>query len=1698
MMRKLLIPVLMLMAVSVHGQLNNSWINYSKTYYKFRIGKDTLTRIPQAVLASAGLGSTPADQFQLWRNGEQVRIYTSVASGTLGASDYIEFWGQMNDGKPDKQLYKDPAFQLADKYSLETDTVAYFLTVNSTGGNFRFTNAPNNPPGSMIPDQYFMRSVDKFYRDRINRGLANVVGEYVYSSSYDEGEGWSSGDIYPCCVLSQSFFNMNVYTAGPANSLSVRVNASGNANNPRDLVVTVYGSEVYKQGMPFFNSKKANITGLPISLLQSPNQNFITAATNSSTSTDRIAVASIGITYPATFNFNNEKSFAFDLAAAPSGNYLIIDNFNYGSVAPVLYDITTGARYTGDISTPGKVKFVLPSSAQVRKFQLVSQESSNINNVNSLVTRNFINYGNTSAQGDYLIISNPMLYNDGNGNNYVDQYRLYRNSVAGGSFNTKIYNIDELNDQFAFGVKKHPGAIRDFIRYANQGFAVKPKFVFLIGRGINYIDHRSFEGNVLTDKMDLVPTFGWPASDVLLAAIPGTVTPLIPMGRLSAINGTEIFNYLEKIKQYDQAQQTPGSTIASKAWMKNMINVAGGKDSAENDIFKQYMNGYKKIAEDTLFGGYVETFTKTATGAVQQANSQRIQDLFQEGLGFIGYFGHSSANTFEFNLSNPELYNNAGKYPFFNVSGCSAGNFFIFDPLRLNGNLTLSEKYVLAPQRGSIGFLADTHFGIPPFLNFYNDSLYTKFAKTMYGDRVGNQIKEVVKGLGGNNPNLDFFTRIHLEEIALHGDPAVKINSFPKPDYVIEEQLIRISPNIITVADNNFNVTVRMQNIGKATGDSIWVSVKRKLPNDSIRVLYNRLIPGIKYADSINLSVAINPVTDKGLNQLIVTLDHTNKVNEIFETNNTITKDFYVFEDELRPSYPYNFSIVNQQNITYVANTANPLSGMRQYTMEVDTTELFNSAFKKIYNTGGVGGIVEFKPTNINFTDSTVYYWRVSMVPLGGQQIIWNAFSFTYLNNSSPGFSQSHYYQFKKSSFDKINLQQNRTFSFEKVPRSLTIRTGLYPFYDYDRINVNLDFDPVEIYGCNYNSIQVYVFDSTTLQEWRNRKVTNSNGLYGSNAVCINGAILPDTTRAFFEFNYTNFTTRQAAMNFIENVIPTGKYVAITNLGRADNNTSFINQWQADQAILGAGKSLYHTLKNIGFTKIDSFTKNLPFLYFYQKGISGYSSTQTIGPADSSFIEQSFALNSTFTNGTVESPVYGPVKAWQSLHMRGFTNDPAPSTDTTKIQVYGIKYDGSTNLITTVSSSVDTTLGFINAQVYPYLKLKMTSKDVVNATPYQLRHLLINASLAPEGAVAPNILFKMKDSVDQGEMIDFALAFKNISQTKFDSLLKIKFIITDKDNVPHVLNVPKGKALIAGDTLTVQYSIDTRNYPGTNTLFIDFNPDNDQPEQYHFNNILYKNFFVRTDKFNPLLDITFDGVRILNKDIVSSKPGILIKLKDESRFLALKDTSLINVMVRYPDQTLHNYYFGDTMRFNPADLSTGENTASIDFKPYFPEDGEYELIISGKDAAGNKAGELEFRVVFNVINKPMISNLLNYPNPFTTSTAFVFTITGSEVPQNMRIQVLTITGKIVREITKDELGPIQIGRNITEFKWDGTDMYGQKLANGVYIYRVLTNLNGKKLDRFDGRNSNGTIITEGINGTDKYFNKGYGKMYLMR
>ena len=137
------------------------------------------------------------------------------------------------------------------------------------------------------------------------------------------------------------------------------------------------------------------------------------------------------------------------------------------------------------------------------------------------------------------------------------------------------------------------------------------------------------------------------------------------------------------------------------------------------------------------------------------------------------------------------------------------------------------------------------------------------------------------------------------------------------------------------------------------------------------------------------------------------------------------------------------------------------------------------------------------------------------------------------------------------------------------------------------------------------------------------------------------------------------------------------------------------------------------------------------------------------------------------------------------------------------------------------------------------------------------------------------------------------------------------------------------------------------------------------------------------------------------------------------------------------------------------------------------------------DASGNRSGNKDFEITFEIINRSTITHVMNYPNPFTTRTQFVFTLTGYKIPDLFRVQILTISGRVIREIDKHELGHLHIGRNITEYAWDGTDEFGDRLANRVYFYRVLTKIEGETVEHRDS-------------GADGYFKKEFGKMYLMR
>lgn len=1419
---------------------NNEWVDFSKTYFKFPVGANGLYRISQPSLAAIGLTSTPVQYFQLWRNGKEVPLFTSVASGTLGTSGYIEFYGEMNDGKTDKVLYKYDSLQISDKWSLYTDTAMYFLTVNPTGTNKRYTTLANNVLANVLPPQTgFTYTLSKYFRDLMNNGFGVDYGEVLYSSSYETGEGWTSQNIAAGTSLQE--LNSNLFADNSSlQAVTLDVQVAGNKGYLRHINVKLNGTQLADTLVNSYNIKRFHITGLPLSLLAT--NNALIEVANGGTGADKIVIGGYQLTYPRQFNFGGQSMFQFHIPAGPS-IYIEITNFNFGTSAPVLLDPVNQNRILGNVSGQ-VVRFVLPATSSASDYVLLNSEAPNIKNVSAFTQRNFINHLLPGLQGNYIIISNPLLFNDGTGQNQVELYRQYRSSPAGGSFNAVVNDINELTDQFAFGIKHHPLAVRNFGYYCRVNFGTAPEYFLLIGKGLNYQEFRKHENDPNISQWALVPTFGYPPSDNLLFAQRTQSYQQVNVGRLSAVTGKEVGNYLKKVKEFELNQVTGPQTIQNKGWMKNVAQVTGAiSDPSLASSINFFMAGYANTLADTSYGAKVFSFNRNSGSYTAQGSNKTIDELFNEGMSYLTYFGHSSPNTLEFNLDNPQNYSNTGKYPLILVNGCNTGNLFLFDTLRAFNNGTLSEKYVFAEEKGSIAFISDTHFGLPQQLDLFTSGFNKSLANYMYDSTLGEIMHNTAQYLVVNNPN-DYATRIHAEEITFHGDPAIRLNPFTKPDYVINDSLITLSPAPVTVADTAVTISVNLLNIGKATSDSINVMVRHQLPDLSVRVLEIRRIPSAKNEEEILFNLPIDPVNMGGENKILVSVDPDNEISELSESNNTAEKSVEIIKDAIRPVYPYHYSIVaNDAGLTLYGSSANPLKEAEEYIMEMDTTRLFNSGIKIRKTVISKGGVVAFTP-GVALTDSTVYYWRLTATPQTGTSL-WQNSSFTFIRNAgTDGYAQSQFYQHTDNRYDAMRLDSvSRQFQFENKTRKLLIRTGLYPYYLYDQIDVNIDNDKVELYGCLYNSLQFVVYNPLTLTPWKNWNVNANNGRFGSAKICLTSSSV-DNTRNFFEFNYPVASARQAAMNFFDS-IPNGYFVSITNLGKNSNN-SFIDSWKADTATLGSGKSLWHKFHQMGLHQIDSFTSNKPFLFLFKKGDTlNFPVRQDVGSAENIHISDTFQFPGKNVRGSITSPALGPAKQWKRFKWKA---DPLNNSATAYFDLYGLDNNQNHTFLRSVKASRDTTIAFVGAAVFPNIQIVMNTADTENAVPVQLKYWMLTTDNYPEGALAPNLFYNCRDTLYSADSLNFKVAFKNISNVNFDSI-KIRFTIKSLSGWGNLVfeNLQSGarlKPLIAGDTVIISYAIPMAGYQGMNQIILEVNPDSDQPEQFHFNNVLQVPVYV--------------------------------------------------------------------------------------------------------------------------------------------------------------------------------------------------------------------------------------------------------------
>lgn len=1643
----------------------NEWIDYSKIYLQIKVAEDGIYKLDYQMLVNSNfpISAVPANQFRLMRYGQEEAIITST-SGTFGTQDYLLFYGEKNSGQVDYFLFEDAdKEQINPRYSIFNDTTVYYLSWESAGQGLRYETLQNDLSNLPTKEAYCWASALQM---PIAGAFKKKVDDEITYSWFD-GVGYTSAAAASETTLSLSL--PGIFAAGPDAQANVRYAANLGQHHKRILVNDSLYAEDQFQDFRIIDRSFP----IPASRLTTNSNLKITSPIG-----DRHGLAYAEIRYARDFKFAGSSATLFSLNPGTTEQYLEIQGFNISAGVPSLFDLSNKKMLLTTVEG-NLVKIKLAPGAVARNLLLLSPAA--LKTPADLQPIQFQDLKGNPA--DYIILSNAALFTDpgAGGANRVAEYAAYRESVAGGSHAVKIVDVEDLYAQFAYGVRFHPIAIRNFLHWAKREWP-DLEHAFIIGKALDFQNFRtSAVQSALKDSLFFVPNFCTPGADLPFTMQGNHISsPIMAIGRLAVTKPVEIYHYLEKVKQQEDQLNIADQSIAGKAWMKRVIHNSGGL-AGETTIIRNHTTAMGNTLAGNRFGADVHAFYKTSDDPIQLSAYEQLLDLINDGAAVWTIFGHSSAFAVDFDIGLPGSYNNTGRYPLMLVMGCFSG--ICSAPQK-----SIGEQFVLAPNRGAIAYIASVNYSFIDALHTYGQQFYARMGGSDYGNSVGQILSHTINDLKDiPSPGL---TAI-LHQNLLQGDPAIRLYAHDGPDYIIDNQSVKFDPNPASIHDNALNLSFDVVNIGENTGDQLALKLDQKLPDNL--TLLNRLVDTIGApAFRKNLAYQIPIAGSKlGFNRFFLNLDPENQIaenpmaaesnNSLLDANGAAGQDIFFYADDVSPVYPPPFAIVGKQDLTLYASTLNSAAPVFRYLFELDTLETFDSAFKLSTQITQKGGLIAWKPA-ITMKDSMVYYWRVARDSLVNGQPLWRTQSFIFLDTSQAGWNQSHFGQYKTGNFVNIQpLDSLRNIAFQDNAAFVNVQVAYRGVNRYPGFKNAYYQGFYGDYGFNQQGISRGVCMMVVDQNSGRAMINPANGPFN---------YTPQKERDFFWFDTRDSLQRQRMMDFIDNVVPSGSYVGLLAFNTPSDAIGYApHLWSKDS--VSQGKNLFQVLENQGakhVRQLENFTTAPPaYGLVFRKNHPEYQNLDTISTDIDATLELRASFSAKWALGFMETAVIGPVKSWKSIHWRHEPFDD--SSDEATLSVLAVREGQDDSLLLKLINSYDTTLTQISALEFPYLKLRYDLKDTLSRTATQLKFARILYEALPEGALDPTAYFSFySDTLQQGATFRSSIAFVNISEVPFDSIL-VRLKVENQGNTGFEIQ-KRLRPLLPGDSVIANFSALTQFLTGPQKVLIEANPFNDQAEQYHFNNVLLRDFYVSRDGQNPLLDVTFDGRHILDGDLISPKPIVVITLKDENSFLAMRDTNTFTISLLSPSGVLANLPFSDPdIMFFPADPTNlpKKNLARLEWRPTFLEDGEYRLLVNGRDASGNESAALDWSVTFNIITKSSLSSLLNYPNPFSTSTCFVYTLTGAASPAHFKIQIMTVSGRVVREITEQEFGPLKPGTHRSEYCWNGRDEYGDQLANGVYLYRLIAKkMDGTALEHFENQ------------AVDGFFKHGFGKMVLMR
>jgi hypothetical protein len=213
------------------------------------------------------------------------------------------------------------------------------------------------------------------------------------------------------------------------------------------------------------------------------------------------------------------------------------------------------------------------------------------------------------------------------------------------------------------------------------------------------------------------------------------------------------------------------------------------------------------------------------------------------------------------------------------------------------------------------------------------------------------------------------------------------------------------------------------------------------------------------------------------------------------------------------------------------------------------------------------------------------------------------------------------------------------------------------------------------------------------------------------------------------------------------------------------------------------------------------------------------------------------------------------------------------------------------------------------------------------------------------------------------------------------------------------------------------------------------------------------------DNIGPDLDVFLNDENFVNGGITNTEPFLIVNVLDENGLNTVGNGIGHDLTAVLDGNTSNTVILND---FYEANLDTYKS-GRIKYQFSKLEPGKHTLKVKVWDVYNNSS-EKELEFIVQEEQELVLDHVLNYPNPFTTNT--VFMLEHNQVCQTLdvKISIMTITGKVVKSIVQTVNAE---GFRIDPIAWDGLDEYGDKLAIGTYIYKVEVTAGDKSVEQYE-------------------------------